>query len=105
MALDGELKIFAGHPAAIVDDANEAPPAQFDRDVDPAGAGVNRIFDELLDGGRRPLDDLARRDAIDKNRIETADLHGRDHRGSLSKCHIEIASSWTGRGVPLPKRA
>jgi len=62
-----------GHAAAIVDDANEAPAAQFDRDVDATGARVERILDELLDDGGRPLDDLARRDAIDKNGIKTAD--------------------------------
>jgi len=72
MALDGEVEIFRGHAAAIVDDANEAPAAQFDRDVDAAGARVERILDELLDARqavRRPRG----RNAIDKNRIKTAD--------------------------------
>jgi len=99
MALDGEVEIFRGHAAAIVDDANEAPAAQFDRDVDAAGARVERILDELLDGGGRPLDDLARRDAIDKNGIKTADGHGRVHQGGSSEFHTQIASDWMMRRV------
>jgi hypothetical protein len=99
MALDGEVEIFRGHAAAIVDDANEAPAAQFDRDVDAAGARVERILDELLDGGGRPFDDLAGRNAIDKNRIKTADGHGRVHQGGSSEFHTQIASDWMMRRV------
>ena len=75
-------------PAAIVDDPDKPAAAHFDRDVDPARAGVERILDELLDSGGRPLDDLARRDAIDKHRIETADGHGGAHQ--IGRFHIEI---------------
>ena len=64
------------HAAAIVDDADQPPSAQFDRDIDAGRARVEGVLDELLDGGGRPLDDLARRDAIDKHGIETADGHG-----------------------------
>src|SRR5271166_3857512 len=99
MALDGEVEIFRGHAAAIVDDANEPPAAQFDRDVDAAGARVERILDELLDDGGRPLDDLARRDAVDKNGIKTADGHGWVHQGGLSEFHTQIASDWRERVV------
>jgi hypothetical protein len=99
MALDGEVEIFRGHAAAIVDDANEAPAAQFDRDVDAASARIERILDELLDGRGRPLDDLARRDAIDKNGIKTTDGHGRGHQGGTSEFHTQIASDWMMRRV------
>ena len=48
----------------------------FDRDVDARRAGVKRVLDQLLDGGRRPLDHLAGGDAIDEKGIETANGHG-----------------------------
>ena len=99
MALDGEVEIFGGHAAAIVDDANEPPAAQFDRNIDSRSARVERILDELLDGGGRPLDDLARRDAIDKNGIKTADGHGRVHQGGSSEFHTQIASDWMMRRI------
>jgi hypothetical protein len=75
MALDREAKIVAGHPAAVVDDTDEPPAARLDHDIDAAGARVKRIFDEFLHDGGRPLDDLARRDAVDEYRIETTDRH------------------------------
>ena len=41
------------------------------------GAGVERVLDEFLDRRSRPLDDLARGDAVDEQRIEAANRHGR----------------------------
>ena len=75
VALDGERQILGAHPASIVDDANEPPPARLYGDIDARGAGVERIFDELLHGGGRPLDHLAGGDAVDENGIETANAH------------------------------
>ncbi len=77
MALDGKLQILRRHAAAIVDDADQPPSARFDGNIDAGRARVEGVFDELLDGGGRPLDDFARRDAIDKHGIETSDGHGR----------------------------
>ena len=68
------------HPAAIVDDADEPPAAEFDHDIDAGRARVERILDEFLHDGGRPLDDLARRDAVDENRIEMTDRHGSLHQ-------------------------
>ncbi len=76
MALDRKAEVFGRHPAAIVDDADEGPAARFDHDIDAGGARVERVLDEFLHDGGGPLDDLARRDAVDENGIETADSHG-----------------------------
>jgi len=103
MALDREAEIVRRHPAAIVDDADEPPATRFDCDIDAGGASVERIFDKLLDDGGRPFDALARRDAIDKNRIETADRHGRVHQRSLSEFHTQIASGWIKAGGEFRK--
>ena len=40
--------------------------AEFDIDLDPGGTSVDRILDEFLDHGCRPLHDLARRDLVRK---------------------------------------
>src|SRR5262245_36448210 len=77
MALDRKTEIVPPHAAAIIDDANETAAAFFDSDIDPARARIERILDKLLDGGRWPLDDLARRYAVDEDGIEAADRHGR----------------------------
>jgi hypothetical protein len=79
MAFNGKIEILRRHSAPIVDDTDEPPASRFYCDVDAGRAGVKRILDELLDGGGRPLHHLARRDAIDKNRIKTADGHGSHH--------------------------
>ena len=76
VALDRERQVALVHAASVVDDADEAFAALFDRDVDARRAGVKRVLDELLDGGRRALDHLAGGDAIDEKGIETANGHG-----------------------------
>jgi hypothetical protein len=73
VALDRETEVFGRHPGPVVDDADQAAPARLDRHVDGARAGVDGVLDQFLDGGRRPLDHLARGDAVDENGIEAAD--------------------------------
>ena len=52
------------HAAAVVDDADQPAAAALDNHVDPGRAGIERVLNELLDGGGRALDDLARGDPI-----------------------------------------
>ena len=68
-------------------------------------ARVERVFDELLDGGGRPLDDLARRDAIDKNGIETADGHGWFTEDVCQNSTAHIASDWSKARVQFPRES
>ena len=55
------------HAAPVVDDADQPPAAGLDRDLDRLRAGVERVLDELLDRRRRPLDHLARGDAVESS--------------------------------------
>jgi hypothetical protein len=48
--------------------------ALLQRDGDLARAGVQRVLDQLLDDGGRPLDDLARGDAVDGRAVQHPDL-------------------------------
>ncbi len=73
MAFDRELQIRPAHAAPIVGDGNQALTAFFDGDVDAGGAGVDGVFQQLLDGGSRALDHLARGDAIDQRFRQAAD--------------------------------
>ena len=75
MALDREIEVGAGHPGAIVGDANEPPSAAVGRDLDPGGAGVERVLDQFLDHARRTLDHLAGGDAVDRGLGKLADGH------------------------------
>ena len=75
VALDRERQVGGAHAGAVVDDADEAAAAGLDGDVDRAGAGVERVLDQLLDRRRRPLDHLAGGDAVDEQRVEAADGH------------------------------
>ena len=105
MALDREGEIVPGHPAAIVDDADEPAAAQFDRDIDAGRTRVERIFDEFLHDGGRPLDDLARRDAVDENRIETTDRHGWISPRTVPQFHAQVTPGWTRRVPDCLKNA
>ena len=62
-------------PSAIIRDADQAPASGLDDDVDTRGAGIERVLDEFLDGGSRPLDHFAGGDAIDENGIKAANRH------------------------------
>ena len=65
-----------GNPAAIVAHARQPHAAGFDFHLDALRAGVEAVFHQLLDDGRRPLDDLAGRDLVDEMAVEDADGHG-----------------------------
>ena len=75
MAIDRQRQVGARHAAAIVGDANEPPAAALGRDLDPGGAGVERVLDQLLDRAGRPLDHLAGGDAVDQGFGKLADRH------------------------------
>src|ERR1700722_16358207 len=75
MAIHRESEIGRRHAAAIVGDADPPPAAAVGENVDPAGAGVDGIFHQFLDHARRPLDHLARGDAVDDLFGKLADGH------------------------------
>ncbi len=75
MAFDAEREIGLVHAETVVDDADQIAAAALDRHVDAAGARVERVFDQFLDGGARPLDHLAGGDAVGQDGIEPADGH------------------------------
>ena len=64
--LDREVEIGARHAGTVVVDPDQPPPAAVGQDLDPAGAGVERILDQFLDHARRALDHLAGGDAVDE---------------------------------------
>ena len=49
VALEGQQGVVAQHAAAVVGDADQAAAAGFDLDAQLGGAGVERIFEQLLD--------------------------------------------------------
>jgi hypothetical protein len=76
MPLDREHEILAAHALAVVANADEPATARFGDDFDAAGAGVERVLDELLDDARGTLDHFAGGDAVDDGFIELANGHG-----------------------------
>ena len=75
MALDCEIEFGGVHAEAVVGDRDQRPAAVAQHDLDVARAGVDRVFDQFLDGGGRALDDLAGGDAVDHDRRQKADFH------------------------------
>ena len=64
MALEGEHRVVARHPLAVVRDAQEPSAARLDVQLDPPRSRVDRVLDKLLGDRRRALDDLARGDLV-----------------------------------------
>ncbi len=64
VAEDGQARVFAVHAGAVVGDADQLDAAGLDVDADAAGAGVERVLEQLLDDAGGALDDLARGDLV-----------------------------------------
>ena len=61
VAGDRQRQLARPDAGAVVADADEAKPAAGRHDLDPRGAGVERVLDQFLDHARRALDRLRRR--------------------------------------------
>jgi hypothetical protein len=77
VALDGEREIGAGHAGAVVADADQPAAAAVGQNLDARRAGVESVLYEFLHDARRPLDHLARGDAVDDAFGKLADGHRR----------------------------
>src|SRR5262249_25888473 len=75
MPLNGELKIGRAHAFAVVGDPDQRQATAGRHHVDGAGAGVEGVFQELLDHTGRTFDYLAGSDAIDRLEAELANGH------------------------------
>ena len=64
MAFQRQGNVVAAHSGAVVGDLDEIEPALFQANIDLAGSGVDRIFDQLLESACRAFDDLAGSDPI-----------------------------------------
>jgi hypothetical protein len=94
VAVDGKREIAMRHAAAVVGDADPPPTAAIGKDVDPAGAGVDGVFDEFLDHARGTFDHLAGGDAVDDLFGELADGH---EAGLIIDSRLEGHSRRLGR--------
>ncbi len=80
MPRDRELQLVALDARAVVGDADPPDAAAGEIDVDLRRAGVERVLEQLLERGRRALDDLAGRDLVDQQIGKRANLRHRDCR-------------------------
>jgi hypothetical protein len=88
VTLDRQRQVGSVDAVAVVADPDQAHAAFLEVDVDAARAGIERVLDQLLDHGRRPLDDIAGRDLVDEGVGKLADGHGGRHRADA----VEINS-------------
>ena len=65
-----QRQVGPAHSPAVIDHLDQLPAGTLDEDLDSACSGVDRILDQLLDDRRRPIDNLARRDAVGHGRRE-----------------------------------
>src|SRR5829696_7552813 len=61
---DGASRILGRHPRSVVADPDQGHPAVFDLDLHSARPRVEGVLDQLLDCGRRTLDDLPGGDPV-----------------------------------------
>ena len=68
------LARLVGDPRSVVGNANQPPAAAVRRNLDPRGAGVERILQQFLYDGCRALDDFAGRNLVGNGTGENGDL-------------------------------
>jgi hypothetical protein len=77
VTLDRKLGVFGTHPLTVVLHDDLADPTASDANGDRPRAGVDGVFDQLLDYRRRPLDDLAGADLFDSLKVKQVNTaHG-----------------------------
>ena len=76
VVLKGQAHLPRLDAAAVVRDAQIGDPAFADLYRHGSRAGIQRVFHQFLDHGRRPFDDLAGGDASDRRRVQYANGHG-----------------------------
>src|SRR4051794_28347831 len=76
MTIDREREIGRCHTATVVGDADFSSATAIGEDIDPAGAGIDGVFHQLLHHARRTLDHFAGSDAVDELFRELTDGHG-----------------------------
>ena len=107
-----QRQLVRGDAAAVVADADQAHAAFLQIDVDAAGAGVERVLDQLLDHRRRAFDDLAGGDLVDQGVGKLADRHGIGRGCAIGKRSTIIADRskaarsgpTAAQGLPPPVR-
>ena len=60
----GASRVLRRHPRAVVADPDQGHPTFLDLDLDSPRPRVQRVLDQLLDGGRWTLDDLPGGDPV-----------------------------------------
>ncbi len=117
VALQRQHGVALRHPAAVVADLDELPPAVLEQDVDGPGTCVDGVLDELLDHRSGALDDLSGCDLVDElggedmdrrhvfilpGRVRRTGGRRRSHaRGALTAAKIDdpaadgLSSVWT----------
>jgi hypothetical protein len=81
VAFHGQRQIIRPHAKAVIFHQNTVHPAAFQRDGDAKRPGIERIFDDFLEGSSRAFHNLTRRDAVRGGFRQQADGRARGHDG------------------------
>ena len=68
----GKRQLLGSHPTAVVADSNHFGSATGDRNLDAIRSGIDAVFQQFFDDGRRTFDHLAGGDLVDQIRRQLA---------------------------------
>ena len=88
MPLESEPRVFRGHTRSVVAHSDARDSTALELDLDAVRSRVERVFDELFDDGRGPLDDFAGGDPVNDLARQAMDP---GHEGSL--LNLRLAGS------------
>ena len=74
VALQAQERVLAAHAGSVVADRDQPAAAVEEIDLDPGGAGVERVLHQLFDDRRGTLDDFAGGDLVPKRLGEELDV-------------------------------
>ena len=118
VALHRQRQLVRRDAAAIVGDRDQRSPAAAQLHRDPRRPGIDRVLDQLLDRGRRPLDHLTGGDPVDhawrqgadgwhwcsagRRRLATGSMPGRRSSGKMLPAPPCSSGRWTEFACPRP---
>ena len=102
VAGDGERQVVLFDAAAVVADADQLDATLFHVDVEPGGAGVQAVFQQLFHHRGGTFDNFPRRDLVGQARSQAIDV-GQD--GNLFVQELGMRNTWPTRTVAGSLRA
>src|SRR5579885_1194737 len=104
MAGESERQIVGDDATAVIYNSDEIDTTLLDLDIDATAAGVNGVFQQLLDDTCGPLDDFSSGDFVDYQRRQLLNSRHTDFRKEELTTESQRTQRKTQRSIKIRKK-